>query len=362
MLDRGIEKSGLNLANAMRTYFHQVSILCWGIFGQKKRIINGGLNIKRLPLPKYYSSYFASIGYFIYLLIKKPDIVIIFFAGHGEAWPIRRAKKLIHFHLIFVAGYPIETVPHRYREFRVLGIEPLLDSIIVKSTSMKKGVEDYFHRRVQVINNGIDTDYYSRKIILDTERFKKVLGIKPGSVVLITVAALEKRKGMVYIIKALERLMQRDITDIHYIIVGDGDDRQYYEGIINSSPVSNQVELVGSVKDVRPYYAIADLFLLLSYGEGFPNVLLEAWAMELSVVVSTFPPFPEITNSSNAFNISVNDKAVLDELIEKVIQNKPRFRAIGIENRKKVREEYSWQNIASKYFDNFNQINKSGNT
>ena len=53
------------------------------------------------------------------------------------------------------------------------------------------------------------------------------------------------------------------------------------------------------MKDVRPYYATSDLFLLLSYGEGFPNTLLEAWAMELPVVVSNHPPYPEITNSKN---------------------------------------------------------------
>ena len=82
--------------------------------------------------------------------------------------------------------------------------------------------------------------------------------------------------------------------------------------------------------------------------------------MELPVVVSTFSPFLEITNSSNAFCLSVDDKTGLDSLIEDVIQNRSKIRGIGIENRKKVIEDYSWQSIASRYFDNFSLKKQPG--
>ena len=360
ILDRGIEKSGLNLAKSLSYYFDQVSILCWDNLGDNRTKVQNKINIISLRLPRYFRSYFASCAYFYFLLKIKPDVVVIFFAGHGEAWPIWLAKKFISFHLTFVAGYPIETTHHRFLEFRKLGLDLLVDSVVVKSYSMKKGIQAFFNKPVQVISNGVDTNYFRRKNVEDIQTIKDDLGILSNSVVLLTVASLEKRKGMIYIIESLERLKRRGITNIYYIIVGDGYERQYYEELINTSSVKVQIKLVGSVKDVRPYYSISDLFLLLSYGEGFPNVLLEAWSMELPVVVSTFSPFLEITNSSNAFCLSVDDKTGLDSLIEDVIQNRSKIRGIGIENRKKVIEDYSWQSIASRYFDNFSLKKQPG--
>ena len=353
ILDRGIEKSGLSLAESLSYYFDKVSILCWDNLGDNRTKVQNKINIISLQLPRYFRSYFASFAYFYILLKIKPDVVVIFFAGHGEAWPIWLAKKFISFHLTFVAGYPIETTHHRFLEFRKLGFDLLVDSVVVKSHSMKKGIQTFFNKPVQVISNGVDTNYFRRKNVEDIQTIKDDLGILSNSVVLLTVASFEKRKGMIYIIESLERLKRRGITNIYYIIVGDGYERQYYEELINTSSVKVQIKLVGSVKDVRPYYSISDLFLLLSYGEGFPNVLLEAWSMELPVVVSTFSPFLEITNSRNAFSLSVDDKTGLDDLIEHVKHNGERFRVIGIENRKKVMEDFSWESVASRYYNNF---------
>ena len=39
MLNRGIERSGFNLAKALKSYVDQVSILCWSPFGEKRKNI-----------------------------------------------------------------------------------------------------------------------------------------------------------------------------------------------------------------------------------------------------------------------------------------------------------------------------------
>jgi len=354
MLNRGIERSGFNLAKALKSYVDQVSILCWSSFGEKRKNKENEINIVSVKLPRYFSSYFAALGYLFYLLLNKPDVVVIFYAGHGEAWPIRLARKFISFHLSFIAGYPIETTPHRFKEFRTLGIESILDSIIVKSSSMAQGVEAFFNRPVHIITNGVDTDYFKKTEVANGARIKRELGINSDSVVLLTVAALEKRKGMNYVIKSIERLQSSNVSKIHYIILGDGNDRPYFEELISDSSVNDKIYLLGSVKDVRPYYAISDLFLLLSSGEGFPNTLLEAWAMELPVVVSNHHPYPEITNSNNAFMLSLDDENGLDDIIKELTNNKNKFKEVGIKNRNNLKSDYLWRNIASRYIKNIN--------
>ena len=75
--------------------------------------------------------------------------------------------------------------------------------------------------------------------------------------------------------------------------------------------------------------------------------------MELPVVVSNHPPYPEITNSKNAIKLSLDDEDGLDDLIKELVGNKYRFRKTGIKNRTFLNANYSWQNIAAKYIENF---------
>ena len=353
MLNRGIEKSGSNLAKAMGSCGNEISILYWSHFGERNIILDNEVKAISIKVPKFFSAWFSSWGYLFYFLVKKPDVVVIYFAGHGEAWPIRLARKFYKFHLSFIVGYPIETTPHRFKEFRVLGLEPLLDTIIVKSPSMVNGIEAFFKKPVQIISNGIDTDYFQKTTEMKAFDIRQKLGIHSDDIMLLTVAALEMRKGMQYVIASMERLQDRNVDNIYYTIIGEGNDLEYFEKKIKASHVKDKIHLLGTMRDVRPYYATSDLFLLLSYGEGFPNTLLEAWAMEIPVVVSDASPYPDITNRENAFMPSVEDRDGLDQLLTEFNQNRDEFRKIGKRNRVYLKSHYSWPIIASKYFDNF---------
>ena len=59
------------------------------------------------------------------------------------------------------------------------------------------------------------------------------------------------------------------------------------------------------------------------------------------------------TNSKNAIKLSLDDEDGLDDLIKELVENKYRFRKTGIKNRTYLNANYSWQNIAAKYFENF---------
>ncbi len=76
---------------------------------------------------------------------------------------------------------------------------------------MKKGVETFFNRPVQIITNGIDTDYFKKSKGMNTVGLKHELGISPDSLVLLTVAALGKKKG-----NALCNKFARKVTGREY--------------------------------------------------------------------------------------------------------------------------------------------------
>lgn len=133
----------------------------------------------------------------------------------------------------------------------------------------------------QLIPLGMDTAYYSRKHFPEREK-NKIFRV-------ITVANLVPVKGIEVLIEAVLSLnnpqIQLDIL---------GDDRSDYATTlkrkIESAEATQQIRFLGKHKDVRPFLAASDLYVIptLNEGrkEGMPMALVEAMSMEVPVLGS----------------------------------------------------------------------------
>lgn len=107
-------------------------------------------------------------------------------------------------------------------------------------------------------------------------------GLKPEQLVILTVARLAKGdryKGYDKILLAIPQIREV-IPDIHYIIVGKGNDRSRIEQLIAQLGLQGCVTLAGFVPDEQlcDYYNLCDVFAMPSKKEGFGIVYLEALA------------------------------------------------------------------------------------
>jgi glycosyltransferase involved in cell wall biosynthesis len=78
------------------------------------------------------------------------------------------------------------------------------------------------------------------------------------------------------------------------VIVGEGYERGAIERARKRLDLEDDVTLTGHKSDVRPYFAIASLYLMPSHSEGSPNSLLEAMAAGVPCVASSAGGIPEI--------------------------------------------------------------------
>ncbi|WP_205736728.1 glycosyltransferase family 4 protein [Acidovorax cavernicola] len=141
---------------------------------------------------------------------------------------------------------------------------------------------------------GVDTEYFS-PLKLDVsargERLRRELKIPDSSRVFCFVGRLNKDKGIGELVSAFIKLP----SDARLILVGALD---------KTAPVDNKtlgeielhprIHLLGFLKDIRPALFIADLLVLPSYREGFPNVVLQAGAMNLPVIATNINGCNEI--------------------------------------------------------------------
>jgi phosphatidylinositol alpha-1,6-mannosyltransferase len=115
----------------------------------------------------------------------------------------------------------------------------------------------------------------------DGSSWRAALGLEDKHV-LLTVGRFDSReryKGHDRVIAAIPELVGKGY-DIHYVIVGEGDDRGRLEALAGQAKVNERVHFMGSVElhCLIECYRMADLFVMPSTGEGFGVVFLEAMA------------------------------------------------------------------------------------
>lgn len=348
-MDRGIERSGSNLALALASKGLDISILYWKTKNKPLKKLQG-IAYFGLSLPRYYKRRIVPIYYFFWFLMNKPRTVIIYYANHGEAAAFKWLKKLFRFHLSFIVGYPIEIVKARFDDFNRLGLSNHLDSIIVKSPAMVNGIADFFNRRIDMVTNGIDLNYFKHSgNASKRQEIRNRYHIPSDAKVLITVAAFEKRKGMHLVMQSMERLALRGHQNVYYILLGDGPMRSFFEEAKAATALADKIIFAGSHREVLPFYEAADLFILPSYGEGFPNVMLEAWAMKLPVIVSDADPYPGITTPEIAQMLPLAQPELLDEWLMSWMNGDAKWTEMAEKAFEHVHQHYAWPVVAERY-------------
>lgn len=145
------------------------------------------------------------------------------------------------------------------------------DKIIVQSDDMYNDLNFNFNlpnSKLIKINNPIDLHYIQSKI----NQPPKVSFTNKG-ITLLAVGRLTHQKGFDILIKELSKLKE---LEFHLYILGEGEERQNLLSLINLFELKNKVSLLGNVENPYNFMVVADVFVLSSRFEGFPNVLLES--------------------------------------------------------------------------------------
>jgi glycosyltransferase involved in cell wall biosynthesis len=174
--------------------------------------------------------------------------------------------------------------------------------------------------------------------------------VSPNKKVILASGRLHKNKQFNILIKAFTNLV--DIyPDWNLVILGDGEEKDNLNRMVVDFGLTDRVCLPGSVGNISEWYERADLFVLSSLVEGFPNVLLEAMTYGLPCISFDCNTGPRdmIQNGFNGILVNPDHKDLgLTNAMNKIISNQE-FRDKIANNSILLRERYTIRNIIKKW-------------
>jgi colanic acid/amylovoran biosynthesis glycosyltransferase len=133
-------------------------------------------------------------------------------------------------------------------------------------------------------------------------------------------------------------------------IAGDGPQRAFLEAKAVSLAVGDRVRFLGnqSQRQVRELLRNADVFVMGSFAEGLPVVLMEAMAAGVPVVATRIAGIPELVDDGqNGFLVPPGDPALAAVAVRQLLQDPELRNRFAIAGRAKVEREFDINREAS---------------
>lgn len=206
-----------------------------------------------------------------------------------------------------------------------------------------------------VLYNGLD---FKRIPTCSQLSARKKIGLDPDRFTVVMVASLTELKDHETLLRAAAACRAK-ITDIEFLIVGDGKRRMPLEALSEDLGLGSTVKFLGRRDDVEMIFKAADLSVLAStewYGEGISNSILESMACGTPVIATDSPGTREvIVNNENGYIMNCGDyKGVADKIVE--LRSQPKVvNEISRKAQECIAEKFSIHQL----IDNFEQIVES---
>jgi len=205
-------------------------------------------------------------------------------------------------------------------------------------------------RKVRVIPNGVDTERF-RPAVEEGLAIRQQLGIPTTAPVCGIVAALRPEKNHLLFLRAAA-LVSRLRPDAHFLIVGDGPEREKLERTVRDANLGRRVHFLGSRADIPQVLPAMDVLALTSHNEALPVSILEAMACQIPVVATRVGSVAEsVRHSETGFLVAPGDAEAMADHWRCLFDDTAKARRLGVTARQWVQNRWSLDHMVAGYQD-----------
>lgn len=294
------------------------------------------------------------IKFMYYIVFFKYDYVLIFMGDGWSIWEKGLMSVLAKFFTkskVIIAprsGFILRDLSRKGKISKFIKfVFNKIDIVICQSNLWKILFEDFSGQRndfkFRIIENIIDFDKYEKLPVTNVKENEKVT--------ILFMAWVTKNKGIFELIKAAKMLKEESLN-FHLIIAGKGEDYISVTDEIQNLGLFGCVTLKGWVLGEQKLELLshADIFVLPTYYEGYPNSLMEAMASGKACIASRVGSIPDmIKNMENGILIDKENHFQLYQGLKILIEYPELRRKMSLEAREHVRKTNTMQIGISKF-------------
>ena len=249
----------------------------------------------------------------------------VYRAGDGvhREWLRQRRRVLGVFGKLGIALNPY----HHYvraAEKRLFN-SPRLKAVICNSRMVKDEIRADFdvpESKLHVIYSGVDTRVFHPALKAEhSDKIRIERQIPLGATVFLLLGSGFERKGLAVLLQAMTQLP----PDAHLLVVGKDKRTEFFQNRATSLGIGGRVHFVGGKHEVAPFYGAADVFVLPTLYDPFPNAALEAMAAGLPIITSFKSGAVDlIENGKNGFVCDALDDAQLAQFMRELMDGAQR--------------------------------------
>jgi phosphatidylinositol alpha-1,6-mannosyltransferase len=352
----GMQTQSLNIARGLQDSGKEVIVLAPSYTSDEEKLDKkNGVKVIRIPLIGRdwipLLKYVLGFSYLVYVLLRyKPNTVYFI---HKETQVIGGIFPFLPFKCIVRAAARNNLLSYSLKEFWQIPTTFFIRRMYSKSARvichsftvkeiLKKA--NFPMDKVQVIYSGVENHFLSEP--LKAERLlslREDLGIGKKDKVLLTVARVVRRKGQDSVIKALPQIL-KEIPNLKYLIVGDGDYKRAVQTLVEKLGVKNMVIFTGAIprEDIINFYDLCDVFVMpnrpiRSKIEGLPNSLLEAAARGKPVVAgANFGSLEVVEDGKSGYLVNPDDIDEISKVLLDLLKDEEKALTFGKRGKEKV--------------------------
>jgi glycosyltransferase involved in cell wall biosynthesis len=359
----GIGYYTYNLSKILIEKGHEVIVLTRSSNNKIQKQEMNGIKIIRAPFIPFYPFYLYIHGKSMNKIFKQleSDVDIVHIHSPLPSLIKTNLPTLLTIHTPMLTDYRLVKMQSFYgilskisarivsypQELKLINAS---DIITTSTNSIANELKDHYlnGKKVIVTGNGVDENIYlpGNKAI---EKDKKYI---------LFVGRMDREKGLFDLVESGKYICKKR-SDVFFIIAGKGKDMQKVQNKVKKAGLQNKFIFMGQVEEDKlvKLYQNASIFVLPSYHEGLPTVLLEAMSCGLPVIATDVRGNRDlISNNENGIIVRPRSPKKLADAIISLLDNEKTKEILGKNARKTIIDNYTWAKISDKFISSYESL------
>lgn len=344
--------------NQERIQHRVISLMDEGVFGRELR--TQGISLSTLGMKRGQTSLLALWRLVKILKTEKPDIIMswLYYADllgfiAGKLAGVKRTYWNLR-----CSDMTQENRSPLYKTLMwfLARLSPFPSGVVANS---KAGIVHHQHQGYApktwtLIPNGVNLEQF-RPDPTAGRALREELGVPGTTILIVHVGRFHPMKDYGMLLVAASEVISRH-ENAHFVLVGKDvvPENPFFATKIDDSILAGRVHLLGPRQDIPELLAAVDLLVLTSaYGEGLPNVVIEAMASEVPCVVTDVGDAARVVGDTGWVVQTRDALAMVEAVVTFLDASDIERRAMGAKARQRILQEYAIETAIKRYQDLF---------